>query len=162
MDIEGWITTAAAVCTALLILMVAAPFMAPSGTFTCLDGTSGWIDNGWLGHGPAGLAYLLGDLLCHQEMSRSLILNGSQMPICIRDTGLLAGVAVGLIACRIIGPVLESRRFLVAGLCLAPATVIEFVAERIAGDMPEARLVSGALTGIGCAILLCWWVYRKR
>ena len=64
---------------AVLALMILSPLLSPYGAFRGLDGSPGFIDGGWEGGGPASLAYLLGDLVCHQEESRSLILNGSQM-----------------------------------------------------------------------------------
>ena len=66
-----WLVLAAAAAGILTALVFAAPFLAPYGAFTGLDGNAGYIDNGWQGHGIAGFAYLLGDLFCHQEEARS-------------------------------------------------------------------------------------------
>lgn len=43
------------------------------------------------------IVYGLGDLICHQKRSRSFIINGNQMPVCSRDTGLYLGVVATLI-----------------------------------------------------------------
>ena len=157
-----WTCLGAAVSGAALAIIGAAPFMAPHGTFTGLDGNPGYIDNGWLGHGPAGLAYLLGDVFCHQEEARSLVLNGSQMPFCIRDTGILAGLVAGFLLCLPLGERVRDIRWALVGLALLAVTVAEWVAEHWTGDMPTARLVSGVAAGAGAALVLCWWVRREQ
>lgn len=155
-----WVFLATAVFAVILVLAVTAPLMAPYGTFTHLDGNAGYIDSGWLGHGPAGVMYLLGDLFCHQEMARSYVLNGSQLPVCIRDTGILAGLVVGFLACSILGHRLGDRRFAYAGVVMVIVMVAEWTAEGFVGDMPVPRLVSGMCAGIGAALFLCWLLYR--
>ena len=151
---------AAVVSGAMLALMVAAPFLAPSGTFVDLDGTPTVIDNGWLGHGPAGAVYLIGDVVCHQEMSRSFVLNGSQMPICIRDTGILAGLLLGFSACAAFNPRSLSTPWALLGTGLVCVTVIEWLCEGAMGDMPGLRIASGVCAGIGTSVLLCWYLCR--
>ncbi len=39
--------------------------------------------------------YAFGDINCHQKHERSWEINGNQMPICTRDVGIFAGIAVG-------------------------------------------------------------------
>ncbi|MBG18286.1 MAG: hypothetical protein CMB77_08050 [Euryarchaeota archaeon] len=42
--------------------------------------------------GPyAALIYLLADINCHQKAERSWEIRGNQMPVCVRDIGILAG-----------------------------------------------------------------------
>ena len=130
----------------LLILNLAAPLMAPYGTFTGLDGLPASIDHGWQDHGLAGVMYLLGDVFCHQEMDRSFILNGSQLPICIRDIGILAGAVAGCALTVILINRLRGNRVLAIG---------------VVGDMPAPRFLSGIVTGIGASILLGWWIARE-
>lgn len=87
----------------LLISVVVAPFTEMSGSFLDLDGTIGMMDHADLwGHVNifAGTVYGIGDMLCHQQVSRSLLLNGSQMPFCIRDVSMLIGLVAGLVAIR--------------------------------------------------------------
>ena len=77
----------------LLALMFIVPFLYAAGTFNNLDGTSGVLDHDW---SVGQFIYALGDLLCHQEIERSFIINGSQMAMCSRDVGLMTGCAVAL------------------------------------------------------------------
>ena len=152
--------TALAVLAVLYAAAILAPFLAPSGTFVDLDGTPTVIDNGWLGHGPAGVAYLIGDVVCHQEISRSFVLNGSQMPICIRDTGILIGLLLGFSACAAVRPRAMSLRWALLGAALVCVTVVEWLCEGMVGDMPGLRIASGVCAGIGISVLLCWYLCR--
>ncbi len=145
----------------LLILNVAAPLMAPYGTFTGLDGLPASIDHGWQGHGPAGVMYLLGDVFCHQEMNRSFILNGSQLPVCIRDIGILAGAVAGCVLTVLLIDRLRGNRVLAIGIVLTLVTGVEWCLEGVVGDMPAPRFLSGIVTGIGASILLGWWIARE-
>ena len=155
-----WLALAATIFALALALMIAAPFMAPYGTFVGLDGSAANIEHGWMGHGPAGLAYLIGDIFCHQQEARSFILNGSQMPFCIRDTGIIAGAFLGFILSRLMESRLSDRRFAWAGACLIAVTAVEWISEGFVGDMPSARFLSGMCCGIGVAIFLGWMLYR--
>lgn len=142
----------------LAALFFSAPFMAPPGTFCGLDGSPMVIDNGWLGHGPAGLAYLIGDVLCHQEAGRSFILNGSQMPICIRDTGLLLGAFAGCAVASFFVDRLQKRRALVIGAALLLATGIQWALQGAVGDNASVRFASGIVSGVGASVILGWWI----
>ncbi|MEC8143351.1 MAG: DUF2085 domain-containing protein, partial [Candidatus Thermoplasmatota archaeon] len=39
--------------------------------------------------------YAFGDLNCHNKHERSWSINGNQMPVCVRDVGIFAGLALG-------------------------------------------------------------------
>ena len=39
--------------------------------------------------------YAFGDLNCHNKHERSWSVNGNQMPVCVRDVGIFAGLALG-------------------------------------------------------------------
>ena len=49
--------------------------------------------------GFAKRLYTSGDRNCHQNSSRSLIINGNQMAYCSRDFAIFAGAAFGLVFC---------------------------------------------------------------
>ncbi len=155
------VAIAAILTIVLLALVLTAPYMAPYGTFTHLDGTPAAIDNGWMGHGPAGAVYLLGDFLCHQEWDRSFILNGSQLPFCIRDVGILAGLPVGFTVSLMLGMRVGDRRWAIVGAALVLVTLAEWIVEAQVGDMPMPRLLSGFCAGTGAAVFLCWLLYRN-
>jgi len=81
----------------ITVLVLAAPLMAPEGTLTGLDGQVGIIDNdsSWQELDIiTALIYRTGDYFCHQMEERSYLINGNQIPICVRDLGLLLGFTV--------------------------------------------------------------------
>ncbi len=142
----------------LTALFLSAPYMAPPGTFLGLDGSPMAIDNGWLGHGPAGAAYLIGDVLCHQETARSFILNGSQLPVCIRDTGMLLGALAGCAASCFFLERLRGRKVLIIGVLLLLVTVVQWALQGTAGDHEAIRFASGMVSGLGAAVIFGWWI----
>lgn len=86
--------------TLALMLLIITPFINLYGRFTSLDGTVGAIDHPelWLNSDPLTMiTYFFGDIFCPQIMSRSFILNGSQMAFCIRDVSVLIGIVAGLV-----------------------------------------------------------------
>ena len=155
-----WLTAASAVFLVLTALVALAPLMAPYGSFTHLDGSAGYVDNVWLRDGLAGGLYLLGDFFGHREAPRSYTVNGSQMPVCIRDTGILAGLALGFAACRVLDERLSDRRLAAVGVVLIALMGLEWMAEGMVGDMPALRLLSGIGCGIGSSLFLSWLLYR--
>ena len=147
---------------AVLAVMLAVPFLYPAGTFVHLDGSPFIIDRDWSSYGLGGLVYQLGDVLCHQEYARSFILNGSQMPVCIRDTGLLIGFAVGLFTCGYLKERIYQMRLLLIGFGLMVLSVLEFLIEHgFDVDLPEARFVIGIASGIGASIVVAWALHRS-
>ena len=147
-----------AVSAALLILMMIAPFLVPYGSFTHLDGTAGIMDhwNLWTSTNPlSGAVYAIGDILCHQEMSRSFMLNGSQMAVCARDLSVLIGVFTGLCVAAASERTAGGRRVLSVSVFLIMTMVIEWIAEHLTGvDILVLRVTTGILAGIGIALLL--------
>ena len=137
----------------LTFLFVVSPLLAPEGTYLGLDGSPMYIDHGWR---PSDVAYLLGDLLCHQMEDRCLIVNGSQMPVCIRDLGLLAGFTAGAAACIPMVERLHSKKVIIIAVALMSATVVEWIVETESGDLPMARLATAMVSGAGVALLLSW------
>ena len=77
-------------------MFVIAPLVAPYGIYHSLDGSPCFIDHSW---SISDFPYLIGDFLCHQEQDRSFVLNGSQMPVCSRDIGLIFGLTLGCLFC---------------------------------------------------------------
>jgi uncharacterized membrane protein len=86
------ITMAWALC------MVAAPLSLPAGSVKDLSGAVGTIDNAnqTAKMNPfAKWVYDSGDFNCHQKASRSLFINGNEMPYCSRCVGIFFGMAIG-------------------------------------------------------------------
>lgn len=150
----------------LCIFIFAAPFAAPYGSFTGLDGTPGIIDHGDLWSRQnifAGLMYGFGDLICHQEQARSLILNGSEMPVCIRDLAIFIGVAIGSLICTLFERSSAMETYAVpyfiasCALMLADWCIQHFMSLNV----PFTRAVTGLLFGSAIAVILSYLINRK-
>jgi len=146
--------------SAFVSLMVLAPLISLHGTYRGLDGTPGVLDGGW-GDGPFAVLYAFGDLFCHQQFSRSFVINGSQMPVCMRDTGLAAGFAAGLLSCALLSSFARGRTALTAGCALIPVTAAEWAWEHTGADSPVLRTVSGFVSGWGVAAVASWSFLRE-
>lgn len=155
------------IATAMLLSMVLVPLIYPHGSFIGLDGGAGTIDS-WSKTSFADpfsrMLYGLGDIFCHQEESRSFIINGSQMAFCQRDVSILAGFAVALPLIDILSEKIEvnSKPFFASGVLLTSITLVEWAIEFSFGvDVPVARVITGILSGAGIAILLQYAVFRQ-
>lgn len=148
-----------AVVVALLcassVLIFIAPFLASSGTFRDLDGTPGFIDHP-LGGGLSGIIYWFGDMLCHQDMGRSLVINGNQMPVCVRDAGIIVGAAICSLVCT--RRRCENRMIFPVAIILIAIMGIEWAIETTGFDSPVCRFVTGAMAGIGIIMLMCGFI----
>lgn len=77
------------------------PYTLPAGRAVGLDGTANAVDNAevydsfWF---YPRIIYLIGDAQCHQIATRSLFLNGNQMPMDARMTSIYAFANVGLLS----------------------------------------------------------------
>ena len=161
MDYRRRATLAALIVSAaFLALVLSAPFMAPYGSFTGLDGSPGFMEGGWKGHGIAGFMYAIGDIMCHQQEARSFVLNGSQLPICMRDTGIAMGLVFGFAACLYLDGRLRDNRFAMAGVVLVLIMGAEWAVETTGFDSPLLRTASGVCAGIGATLFLCWMLHR--
>ncbi|MCL2296584.1 MAG: DUF2085 domain-containing protein [Methanomassiliicoccaceae archaeon] len=152
---------------AFLMLMIVMPLLYPHGSFTDLDGRAGVIDN-WsklaFADIPTRAVYSLGDLFCHQEMSRTFILNGSQMAFCQRDVSVLCGVIIGLSATdKAVFKVNAGKSmFLIAGAVMISSLLIEWCIEYASGmDILAGRVSTGILAGIGIALVLQYAVTKE-
>jgi len=71
-------------------IIIASLTLAPGTVANMIDYPSKWASL-LIYH---RIVYASGDLLCHRKTSRSYVINGDQMPLCSRDTGLYLGVLV--------------------------------------------------------------------
>ena len=150
MDAGRAVLITGAICLALALFLCLSPLAYPYGSMVGLGGTPGIMDR------PVSISelpYALGDLLCHQDPERSIILNGNQMPICIRDVGILLGLSIGMVACGAKGFVPRSRVHLFIILALCSVTVIEWCMENYIQLPDVIRGVSGLVSGLGAGMV---------
>lgn len=153
-----------AVSAFLTVSLFLVPFLSPYGSFADLDGTPGVIDHWdlWSSEDPFTMVlYLTGDVVCHQQMSRTIILNGSEMPVCIRDLGLLMGFMIGcLITSLKFGhPAIyrNARTYVVVAFLLI---FTDWMIQRAFDlNVPFTRMITGLLAGAGFALILYCWIY---
>lgn len=88
-----------AIITLVWALMVlVAPLTLPGDSVHDLSGVVGIRDNENQTRNMNGFArfvYDSGDTNCHQRASRSLFINGNEMPYCARCTGIFVGLFIG-------------------------------------------------------------------
>jgi uncharacterized membrane protein len=92
--------------------------------------------------------------LCHQDPSRSFVVDGSAVAVCVRCLGIYWGAAVGM--------VVRLRR---ARWLLTVAVVLNLV-DVVTGAMhwhenlPVFRFFLGLMLGVGTGAVLCLWPVR--
>ncbi|MGA1822467.1 MAG: DUF2085 domain-containing protein [Thermoplasmatota archaeon] len=86
------------------MILVLSLFIAPATlephTVEGLDGRANMMDyqDEWRTMDPFHAAvYTFGDFNCHQRDSRSLHINGNQMPLCARDVAIFTGILYGAV-----------------------------------------------------------------
>lgn len=82
----------------MALCLLAAPCVIGRGIVGRLTGNANRIDNSLIWDSLPifpRLVYYYGDLTCHQKSERSCLLNGNQLPVCARCTGIHVGLAVG-------------------------------------------------------------------
>ncbi len=161
---RNYLFTFFAVSAAILLTALIVPMVSPYGSFVHLDGSPGFIDHWdiWSSKDPiTAVIYLLGDIFCHQQMDRSIVLNGSEMPFCIRDLGLLIGFTVG---CLVTGmrfghPLIyrHARVYIVVSFLLI---FTDWLIQHVFSlNVPFTRFATGLLAGAGFSLILYCWVY---
>jgi uncharacterized membrane protein len=79
-------------------MLFAAPLSLPPDSVHDLSGSVGVRDNQLQTEKMNGFArwmYDGGDVNCHQKATRSLFINGNEMPYCARCTGIFVGLTIG-------------------------------------------------------------------
>ena len=159
---DGMRALLTALFSVILVLLALAPFM---GGYGAVDGLEGghpvepdffdvWDDLNII----QGSVYAVGDILCHQDSSRSFHLNGSQMPICVRDISALAGIVAGLLLCMIFGE--RFRRYAYVMLAASFAVMIADAAIQNVFDLNvfATRILTGGFCGISVAAVIDRWL----
>jgi len=143
-----------------LVLVVVAPYLAPSNTLTDLSGSVGIKDNTDQFKDLSALPkaiYTIGDVECHQISSRSYFLNGNEMPFCARDLGLFIGLAAGLGVVTFyryeVNPVLALLGLVPMGIDGGLQIVTDYESNNI------LRLATGIVAGIALVLLIALYVF---
>lgn len=144
------------------VLFFVSPFLLPYGAVQGLDGTPLIMDfwDIWSDMGVVPMvSYALGDILCHQECARSIIVNGSQMPVCVRDVFIMVGFAAVGLALTFRGADVSLRwavsLFLVA---LSLMFIDHTVQSLFVLNVPFTRAVTGAFLGGSVALAVDAWL----
>ena len=152
-----------AISAIMVMLMFIVPFISPYASFIDLDGQPGVMDHWdiWSEKDPVTMIlYSFGDIFCHQQMGRTIILNGSEMPVCIRDLGLLMGFMIGcFISTAWFGnpSIYRNARtyVIISFLLIFTDWLIQYIFEL---NIPFTRMTTGLLAGAGFSLILYCWV----
>ncbi len=148
------------VYSAVLIAFIAIPLFNNPGTLTNLDGDVGKLDHPELWKSFdffTGKVYSLCDYCCHQKMDRSLVLNGNQLPLCIRDMFLMVGMAIGFYCFSCKTPHIRGK--MVISVVLMSICPIEWYYEYLFNlNYPVLRMIVSVITGFGFPMFLSWLI----
>ncbi|UAL07121.1 MAG: DUF2085 domain-containing protein [Candidatus Methanogranum gryphiswaldense] len=142
------------------------PIFHDYGTYRGLDGVAGKFDHLdlWTSTDPfTAFIYGLGDLFCHQEESRSFMINGSQMPFCSRDISIFIGIIIGLVSWEILQLYADPKGKVevVFASLLILIMIMEWIIENQSGsNMLFFRVVTGTMAGFGIGSLI--WAYSDH
>ncbi len=142
----------AVVFSIFAVLLVFSPLLLPTGSVPDLTGSVGVIDNPWVWGKfpfPVSAMYAFGDVLCHQELGRSFVINENQLPFCARCMGIWIGLAVGLAALCFFKISVDFRLVLVLVLCCVPLGIDGF--GQLFGWWSSSQ-ISRLLTGLFCGV----------
>ena len=148
----------------VVAIFILSPFLEDYGSVRGLNGTPGIIDywNLWSGmHPVSALGYFVGDLLCHQEFGRSLILNGSQMPICIRDFAALLGLIAGLYISEKLQSIITGKRLVIFTSVVFVLLIADILVQSVFSmNVFLTRGLTGAMAGIAVGLLIDYALRR--
>jgi uncharacterized membrane protein len=92
--------------------------------------------------------------LCHQDPSRSFLLDGSAVAVCVRCLGIYWGAAAGMVV-----RLRRSRWLLTVAVVLNLVDVLTG-AMHWQGNLPVFRFFLGLMLGVGAGAVLCLWPVR--
>jgi uncharacterized membrane protein len=149
-----------AITLAWVLIQFLAPLSLPAGSVKDLSGVVGRVDNAnqTAKMNPfARWVYEGGDVNCHQKASRSLFINGNEMPYCSRDLGIFIGMMLGCALGLYI--VLDLKVWYIIG-GLVPMG-IDGVGQLVGlwESTNPVRLLTGALAGFITGIALAFIFY---
>lgn len=139
-------------------VFIISPLLESYGTVYGLNGTPGIIEFSelWKKLNPfSAVGYYAGDLLCHQEFERSLILNGSQMPVCIRDIAALAGLIIGMMISNKVLNLFSMKNIAVFTVVVFIILIADILIQSAFSlNIFILRAVTGILAGVAVGILI--------
>lgn len=143
-----------------LALVVISPLLVPSNTLKDLSGVVGGHENEGqfkdLGPIPHAI-YWLGDAECHQLASRSLFINGNQMPFCARDVGLFLGLVAGFLTATFVRWKIPPLLVLLGLVPIAIDGGLQLVTSHESTN--PLRLATGLIAGLVLALLLAHFLF---
>jgi uncharacterized membrane protein len=86
--------------------------------------------------------------LCHQDPSRSFVVDGSPVAVCVRCLGIYWGVALGMLVRT------KRARSLVAVAMLLNVLDVASSGLHLHGNLPLTRFVLGMMLGVGAGSVL--------
>jgi uncharacterized membrane protein len=92
--------------------------------------------------------------LCHQDPSRSFVVDGSAVAVCVRCLGIYWGVAVGMVVR------LRRARWLLALALIFNLMDVATGAMHWHGNLPLFRFFLGLMLGVGVGAALSLWPVR--
>jgi len=149
------------VLSSMAILIMIIPLLYPYGSFIGLGGMGGDTS---FADPISRVIYGLGEMFCHQEETRSFIINGSQTAFCKRDISVLFGMILGLalLSFRRSIVFLHDKRTLILGVILLLVTFAEWGIEHTFSiDIEFARIITGVISGIGAALIIQYFVVKE-
>lgn len=147
-----------------LLLSFILPLVNQNGSITQLDGSAAVIDHPdkWGSLDPVScIVYGAGDFICHQEMSRTYVLNGNEMPICVRDLGLLIGFIIGTVLMLLIREYKTMPFYAFAAVSIVLILLDWRIQSIHSLNVSVTRLITGLLAGAGIAFVLCILIDRR-
>ena len=151
----------------VLALFIAVPMILPYGEVVGLTGVPVIMDNMyvWSELDPvSALTYGFGDILCHQESDRSFLINGSQMPVCVRDTFIISGFLLGLLSFLIFRHELSVRSVAIVTVVATALLFLDHTVQMVFGlNVPSTRAITGLVFGFAVSMIVeCWFQYYER
>lgn len=141
-----------------IFLQFLTPFALPQNSVDDMSGLVAFSDNDDVISQmsfPMSFIYSAGDRLCHQELDRSLVFNGNQMPFCSRCTAIWLGLALGL-GFMVFYKIKLDEKFLLAILIGIVPVGIDGVGQLFGfwESTNVIRFITGLLAGAFCGLAL--------
>lgn len=163
MTVKGWRLVSILFFSIVLAMFLAAPMMCPYGSVTGLSGkpvSPDYFDL-WSSLPPLpGFVYAIGDILCHQETARSFVINGNQLPICVRDFSALLGLTFGLAISTAERLRVRKPKYCVIFLFVSFGLMIADVAIQnvFSLNVFPTRIITGLMCGASVALAIDLWL----